>query len=80
MVLRVKILRVEAVPPKALAVGLGQLAVVRHAGQRAILVRALRRFIPRPGARGVNADGKAQAVLARRLRPAADQILVRARR
>ena len=77
VVLRVEVLRIEAVPPLALAVGLGELAVVRHAGERAGLVRALGDFIPRPRARGVDAHAEAQAVLARRLRPAADQILLR---
>ena len=78
VVLRVEVLRVEAVPPLALAVGLGELAVVGHAGERAGLVRALRRLVPRPGVRGVHADAEPQAVRARGLGPAADQVLLRA--
>ena len=35
MVLRVVVLRIESLPPKPLAVGLGHLPIVRHAGQRA---------------------------------------------
>ena len=77
VVLRVEVLRIEAVPPLAFAVGLGELAVVRHAGHRAVGVRALCHLIPRPCVRGVNADGEAQAVFPRRRRPAANQVLVR---
>ena len=77
MVLRVEILRVETVPPLALAFGLRQLAVVRHASERAIGIGALGNFIPAPGAPGVNAHRKAQTVFARRRRPAADQIFLR---
>ena len=76
--LRVKILRIEAVPPKPLAVGLRQFAVVRYDGERAGFVRALCHFIPRPRARGVNADAETQTIVPRCRRPAADQILVRA--
>ena len=38
----VKFRRIKPLPPLAFAVGLGQMPVIRHAGQRAGLVRTLR--------------------------------------
>ena len=81
MVLRVELLRIETFPPRALAVGLGELAVVGHARQRAVRVGALRRLVPAPRVRGVHADAEAQPVLARRLaQPAMSPSSARRRR
>src|ERR1022692_5341819 len=56
-------------------VGLGQFAVVRHAGERTALVGALRHVVPHPGVRGVNADAEPQALRAGGTGPSANQIL-----
>ena len=77
MVLGVEVLGIETVPPQAFAVGLGELAIIGHAGEGAGGVRTLRHFIPGPGVGGMNAYGEAQAVFARCGRPAADEVFVR---
>ncbi len=77
MVLRIEFLRIVAVPPKPLAVGFGELAIVRHAGQRTSFVRTLRHLIPGPGARAVNAHGEAQPEFARGPGPRAYEIALR---
>ena len=76
MVLRVKILRIEAFPPQALPLSLGHDAVVRHARQRAGRVGALGVLIPAPGAVAVTGDRKTQPCFAGRLHPAADNVLL----
>ena len=76
VVLGVEILRIEALPPFALAIGLRQFAVVRHAGERAARIGALRDFVPHPGVRGVNADAEPQPLGAGGAGPSADQILL----
>ena len=65
VVLGVELLRVESFPPLALAVGLGQVAVVR-----------LRGLQPRPGMRGVYADAEGQSGLLAGVAPAAGQVLL----
>ena len=78
--LLVKILRVEAVPPFAFSVGFRQFAVVGHSGQRTGLVGALGDFIPAPCVRSVQAHAERQPLIVRGLRPAGDQIFLRADR
>src|SRR3546814_13589289 len=69
---------IEAVPPRALAVGLGQLErVVALACARAFGVVAVGRLPPVPGVRAVVADPEAQPGAAHRLLPCADDIASR---
>ena len=77
VILRVKVLRIEAFPPLPLAVGLGQQAVVRHAGQRAARIGTLRGLIPAPGAVAVARQRQPQTSGANRLGPAAHHVLFR---
>ena len=48
MILLIKVLRIQAFPPFALAVGLGEPAIVRHPHLVATTVVAARRLVPRP--------------------------------
>jgi len=73
----VKILRVEAVPPFAFAICFGQFAIVRHSGQRAGPVGALRDFIPAPRVRGMQAHAEGQPLVVCGFRPAGYQIFLR---
>src|SRR3546814_9784872 len=74
----IEFLRIEAVPPRALAVGLGQLErVVALACARAFGVVAVGRLPPVPGVRAVVADPEAQPGAAHRLLPCADDIASR---
>ena len=78
VVLRIQILRVEALPPQTFAVGLGQFAVVGNAGQRPGFVAALRVFIPVPRAGAVNAHAKLHAGCGHEFLPGADDVFFRA--
>ena len=80
VVLGVKVLRIETVPPLAVAVGLGELAVVRDARLGSRLVAQLRDFIPAPRPRGMQADAEPQALRPSSFCPHADEVLLRADR
>ena len=77
MVLRVKVLRVVAFPPFALAVGRGELAVIRNTLLRPFQVVPLRRLVERPGVVGVQAYAEAQPILARRPGPFVQYVALR---
>ena len=77
MLLLVELLRVEAFPPFALAIFLGEMTIVVDARFRAVQVVALRRFIPRPCMIGVEGDAQRQASLLRCLRPLIEDIALR---
>jgi hypothetical protein len=75
----VEFLRVEALPPLALAVGLGEgVGVVADACERALGVVVVGDLQPVPCVGGVVGDGEAQAVLAGELAVDADDVLLRA--
>ena len=80
VILRVVILRIEALPPKALAVGFAEEAVIGHARERTAQVGLLGILIPAPGAVAVAGEGEAQAGVARGARPAADDVFFRSDR
>ena len=77
VVLRIQFLRVDAIPPQAFAIGLGQFAIVRNARQRPGLVASLGLFIPAPGARRMHADSELHAGLAGELRPYPHNVFLR---
>ena len=56
--LGIKVLRIEAVPPLAFAIGFRQLPIVWNSGLRAISIRALCDLIPGPGMGGMDADAE----------------------
>src|SRR6185295_8450951 len=77
MVLRIERLRIEAVPPKSLAVRFRQPSVISQAGERTAFVGVPRRLVPGPGMRRVFAHAEAESVSAGRFGPACDEILLR---
>ena len=73
----VKVLRIQSLPPLALAIGLGERrGVVGHSRERAFDIVTVGGLEPVPGVRGVVADAEAQAVGAGNLRPGADNVLL----
>src|SRR5215510_16571647 len=75
----VKFLRVQALPPLSLAVGLRQLrGVVTHAGERPFGIVPVSRLEPVPRVSRVVADAEAQAVRTRDFGPRSDDVLLRA--
>src|SRR5262249_1746963 len=74
----VKFLRVQALPPLALAVSLRQLrGVVAHAGERPISIVPVSHLKPVPRVSRVVADAEAQAVRTRDFGPHSDDVLLR---
>ncbi len=74
----IKFLRVVALPPLALTIVQRQVAVVRHAHQRTGFVAQMGHLKPPPVAGRVNGHTKAEAAVAGRRRPTADDVPVRA--
>ncbi len=75
----VKLLRIEALPPFALAVGFGQVVcVVANAGEWALGVVVVGGLQPVPRVGGMVGDGDTQASLAGEFRVDADDVLLRA--
>ena len=75
----VEVLRIEAVPPLALAVRLGEcVGVVVNAGERAFGVVVVGGLQPVPGVRAVVGDGETKAMLTGDLAVDADDVLLRA--
>ena len=75
----VQVLRVEPLPPLALAVGLGEGGrVIGHSRQRSLPVVVIGGLEPVPCVRGVVGHAEAQAVGAGQLGPGADDVLLRA--
>src|SRR5688500_186032 len=71
----IELLRIQAFPPRAAAIGLGQAeSIVALAGVRTFGVVTVGGLVPVPGMRRVVADAETQAPRARRLRPDADEV------
>ena len=74
----VEILRVQALPPLALAIRLGQPAVIGHVLVGSVGIIAIGHLEPMPGVRGMIADAETQAVFPGNLGPNADDVFHRA--
>ncbi len=81
VVLRVEVLRIEAFPTICPAAVDAFVQLARYRTETPAyapsLIRALRGFVPAPCVRGMNRYAEAQAIVARRLCPSANQILLR---